>query len=63
MNKEQGGEEAGSHHMAMKAEIRVMLSQAKECLGLPEAERAGKGPLSCSLQRKHVPANTMLSGF
>lgn len=50
------------HHMKMKADIEVLLPQAKECLKLHELEEARKSrPLE--IQREHGFANILISYF
>lgn len=51
----------GESHVMMDVEIGVMLSEAKECLGPPEAERY-KGSFLL-LQRRHSPANPLTADF
>lgn len=49
-------------HMKTKAEVGVMLPQAKECQEPAEAGRGRKAPPQ-GLQREQGPADTLISDF
>lgn len=50
-------------HVQVEAEIGVLLSQSKECLGLPEARRGQVGSFPKGVHREHGSTQQVDFGF